>query len=276
MTDIQLRQHRFFRQQKILTIQALHSGFNHHIHKVVCENMLVIARQAKGPEAQQALQLQQELAHIGITAEVFDDDNNLAIMQFIDGVHPAPDFWQSNTLETLSVLLTTLHQYRPTHPTETLTLKPYIKHYIDSANLNNEHTALCQLAENKLEALYQLPLSLGLCHHDLNPKNLIIEGDKIWLIDWEGANIGDRFFDLASFIIEQQLDSTNERLFLQHYLQRNPQTLTPQQVTKKLELMKIAYCLVCWLWYLDHEQQDKASSTMSVHFHQLLQQYMQN
>lgn len=34
-------------------------------------------------------------------------------------------------------------------------------------------------------------------HNDLNPRNMLYDGARIWLIDWESAFLADRFVDLA-------------------------------------------------------------------------------
>jgi len=55
-----------------------------------------------------------------------------------------------------------------------------------------------------------------LCHHDLNPYNLIWH-DRLTLIDWEYAGVNDRYFDLASIIVEFKLSKTQKGSFLDHY-----------------------------------------------------------
>jgi thiamine kinase-like enzyme len=51
------------------------------------------------------------------------------------------------------------------------------------------------------------------CHNDLLNANFILDGDRLWLVDWEYAGMGDRFFDLANFSINHELgDEENEAL----------------------------------------------------------------
>ncbi len=35
-------------------------------------------------------------------------------------------------------------------------------------------------------------------HNDLNPGNVLFQGDKAWLVDWESAFAADRYVDLAA------------------------------------------------------------------------------
>lgn len=37
-----------------------------------------------------------------------------------------------------------------------------------------------------------------LCHNDVHHLNLMSDGQRLWLLDWEYAGIGDPFFDLAA------------------------------------------------------------------------------
>lgn len=37
-------------------------------------------------------------------------------------------------------------------------------------------------------------------HNDLNPRNVLYDGRRLWLVDWESAFLADRYVDLASVI----------------------------------------------------------------------------
>lgn len=54
------------------------------------------------------------------------------------------------------------------------------------------------------------------CHNDLLATNFIDDGSTIWIIDWEYAGMGDPFFDLGNFAVNQSLDSEGCELLL-HY-----------------------------------------------------------
>ncbi len=55
------------------------------------------------------------------------------------------------------------------------------------------------------------------CHNDLLASNFIDDGDTIWIIDWEYAAMGDPFFDLGNFAVNQALDDERCELLLQCY-----------------------------------------------------------
>ena len=55
------------------------------------------------------------------------------------------------------------------------------------------------------------------CHNDLLAANFIHDGERLWIVDWEYAGMGDPFFDLANFAVNNELDEDGERELLAAY-----------------------------------------------------------
>jgi thiamine kinase-like enzyme len=55
------------------------------------------------------------------------------------------------------------------------------------------------------------------CHNDLLNANFIDDGERLWLVDWEYAGMGDRFFDLANFAVNHELGPAEDGLLLRAY-----------------------------------------------------------
>lgn len=55
------------------------------------------------------------------------------------------------------------------------------------------------------------------CHNDLLNANFIDDGVLIRIVDWEYAGMGDVFFDLANFSINNELDEDGRRHLLEAY-----------------------------------------------------------
>ena len=55
------------------------------------------------------------------------------------------------------------------------------------------------------------------CHNDLLNANFIDDGEALRIVDWEYAGMGDRFFDLANFSINHELDESARRALLEAY-----------------------------------------------------------
>ncbi len=60
------------------------------------------------------------------------------------------------------------------------------------------------------------------CHNDLKPENIIYDGHKPWIVDWEAAFLNFRYADLsivANFIAKNQEE---ELALLKKYLNKEP------------------------------------------------------
>ncbi len=55
------------------------------------------------------------------------------------------------------------------------------------------------------------------CHNDLLNANFIDDGERIRIVDWEYAGMGDPFFDLGNFSINHDLTPEQDRLLLAAY-----------------------------------------------------------
>jgi thiamine kinase-like enzyme len=59
---------------------------------------------------------------------------------------------------------------------------------------------------------------LSLCHNDLLNANFLDDGERIRIVDWEYAGLGDRFFDLANFAINHELGREEREALLLAYV----------------------------------------------------------
>ena len=59
-------------------------------------------------------------------------------------------------------------------------------------------------------------------HNDLLPANFLRDGDRIQIIDWEYAGMGDRWFDLGNFAANNELDEEGETRLLEEYFGEKP------------------------------------------------------
>jgi len=55
------------------------------------------------------------------------------------------------------------------------------------------------------------------CHNDLLNANFLDDGAEIRIVDWEYAGMGDRFFDLANFSINHELEEAQRDTLLHAY-----------------------------------------------------------
>jgi thiamine kinase-like enzyme len=60
------------------------------------------------------------------------------------------------------------------------------------------------------------------CHNDLLPTNFMYDGERVQIIDWEYAGMGDRYFDLGNFAVNNEFDDAAERILLEAYFGEPP------------------------------------------------------
>jgi thiamine kinase-like enzyme len=58
------------------------------------------------------------------------------------------------------------------------------------------------------------------CHNDLLNANFLDDGERIRIVDWEYAGMGDPFFDLANFSVNHELAEADDRALLAAYAGR--------------------------------------------------------
>lgn len=54
-------------------------------------------------------------------------------------------------------------------------------------------------------------------HNDINPRNVLYDGQRLWLVDWESAFLADRYVDLAAVIGFFARDAVEEHALLHAY-----------------------------------------------------------
>lgn len=93
---------------------------------------------------------------------------------------------------------------------------------------------------NKVKEIYS-KLEECLCHNDVVKGNLLFGYSKTYLIDWEyGAN-NNPYFDLASFISENNLNPNQEELFLKTYFGSKLTNLNKKRISLFIEFLDILY-----------------------------------
>ena len=79
--------------------------------------------------------------------------------------------------------------------------------------------------------------------NDLLLANWLDDGERLWIIDWEYAGMGDPFFDLGNFAVHLQLSGKEEDVLLSAYLGQ-----VPPRAVARLKLMKIISDLREAMW----------------------------
>jgi len=91
-----------------------------------------------------------------------------------------------------------------------------------------EYAPLHALAARIEAALTHPEHALVPCHDDLLNANLIHDGTRLWLVDWDYAGMGDRFFDLANLAVNNGFEAADEIALLEAYF--GPAEATPRRL----------------------------------------------
>jgi thiamine kinase-like enzyme len=107
----------------------------------------------------------------------------------------------------------------------------------------SEHAAVRRIAASAFETLAGREQIVALCHNDLHHLNILDDGERLWLVDWEYGGRGDPLFDLASFLCQQESTHEERRVLLSAYA---------GDAAVPIELVEAAcraFDYVQWLWY---------------------------
>jgi thiamine kinase-like enzyme len=103
--------------------------------------------------------------------------------------------------------------------------------------------ALRRVAATAFELLAGRESIVSLCHNDLHHLNILDDGERLWLVDWEYGGCGDPLFDLASFLCQHQSTSEERQVLLSAYA---------GDAAISIDLVEAActtFDYVQWLWY---------------------------
>lgn len=94
------------------------------------------------------------------------------------------------------------------------------------------------------------PIDLVFGHNDLLPANILDDGARLWLIDWDYAGFGSALFDLGGLAANNRLTPVQEAWMLEAYFDR---PATPD-LNRRYRAMKAAAALREALWSMISEQ----------------------
>jgi thiamine kinase-like enzyme len=83
----------------------------------------------------------------------------------------------------------------------------------------------------------------GMCHNDLQLQNFIIGADRIWLLDFEFAGRGNRYFDLGNTAVNAELGDDELAPFVEGYFGRYE---AGEQARTKLMMFMAAFREAVW------------------------------
>jgi thiamine kinase-like enzyme len=181
----------------------------------------------------------------GLAPSILHHDRGLLITRFIEGRTLDPlSIREPAMLSRLAALLGHLHEGWDLVTGEVLyfcafqTVRTYAR---TAARLQ---ASLPHDIDRILEDITVLsrriaPFRPVLCHNDLLPANLIDDGNRLWLLDWEYSGAGHPLFDLAHASTTAGLSREQQRALLDAYPGRLPTAdLVELQIFRVVALLR--------------------------------------
>jgi thiamine kinase-like enzyme len=160
----------------------------------------------------------------GFSPNVIHNEPGVLVLDFIDGkTFSEDDVRDPDNLPHIVNLIKQVHSELSNHVTQPVLAfwpfqvnRNYIKRLI-SDNSSHQKTLPSLLKHNtKLEsATGRVEMVIG--HNDLLAANILDDGKKLWLIDWEYAGFNSPLFDLAGLASNNSLSEDQERAMLTQY-----------------------------------------------------------
>jgi thiamine kinase-like enzyme len=164
-------------------------------------------------------------AALGIAPEVlaFLPAHGCLVTRFVTGDPVAPaDLRAEPCLSAVARELRAFHDGGPDLPTRfavDLIAREYLavarEHGATVSDAAQEAAALAARIAGVLEGGEHAPVP---CHDDLLAANFIRSPDRVWIVDWEYAGMGDRYFDLGNLSVNNAFtDADDERLLAAYW-----------------------------------------------------------
>lgn len=81
-------------------------------------------------------------------------------------------------------------------------------------------------------------------HNDLNPNNILCDGKRIWIIDWDAAHLNDRYIDLANLANFFVHTEEQEQLFLSAYFDGDVDEYKKARFFSMRQVCRIVYAML--------------------------------
>ncbi|MEM7209933.1 MAG: choline kinase family protein [Pseudomonadota bacterium] len=160
----------------------------------------------------------------GLSPAVVYSEPGALVIDFVDGkTLSEADVRERGMLERVVPLLKTCHREVPQHlrgPALAFSVFHVVRDYghtlrDNSSRWMSELDRLLGIAGELEARVGSIDLVFG--HNDLLPANLIDDGERLWLIDWDYAGFNSPLFDLGGLASNNQLDEADEIWLLENY-----------------------------------------------------------
>lgn len=193
------------------SIRRLHSGRTNENFIVECGRQRFVARLGvdlphHGIYRRNEARMAALAADLGVGPRIRYAGDGVLVAEFIDGRPLEPnDLRSAEMLRRVACLLRTLHLAPPPAKGPPFDLREVCRRYLNQVPTEELSAKHRQWIVETLAEIPALPAH-AVVHADIVPENLIDDGTRLWLVDWEYAGAGHPAVDLAIFAMNADLD----------------------------------------------------------------------
>lgn len=167
----------------------------------------------------------------GVSPAVQYHEPGVLVLDFIEAQTYTEDMARdpANVPRIVDLLKHTHHALGPHLTTPVLTFWPFQVNRTYATRLRadgSDHSILLPELMTELDKLETAtgPVTLVIGHNDLLAANILDDGRKLWLIDWEYGGFNTPLFDLAGLAGNNGFSEAQETAMLEQYFEAPPQT----------------------------------------------------
>lgn len=195
-------------------------------------------------------------ARCGLSPQVRHAEPGALVFDFINArTFAAEDVRQRGNLSRILDLIRRCHRDMPREirgPALIFWVFHVLRDYAHSLkDAGSRHLSVLTRLMRIAEELEQMvgPIDIVYGHNDLLPSNLLDDGKRLWLIDWDYAGFNSPLFDLANLCSNNEVELESEVWLLEAYYERR----ADDDLLRRYGAMKCASLLRETLWSMISE-----------------------
>jgi thiamine kinase-like enzyme len=237
-----------------ITLRPLEGGITNRNYLVDDGNERFVARigeemHALGVDRRNELQCCRAAESLGVSPPLVYGENGVLVSRYVPSQTLDPAGAREPGFATrIARVLRKLHDGWDVLSGDMLFFSPFQSSRTYVATSRRLGATLPSDIDRLLEAMRKLshaisPYVPALCHNDLLPANVLDDGQRIWIVDWEYAGMANPLFDLAGFSVNCGYSEDQDVEFLEAYRGE-----FRQRDLDELRVLKVASLLRDALW----------------------------
>ncbi|TDQ80461.1 thiamine kinase-like enzyme [Dongia mobilis] len=195
-------------------------------------------------------------AECGLSPAVIHAEPGAIVFDFVQGhTLAAEDVRRPEMLDRILPLIRRCHREMPLHvtgPALIFWVFHVLRDYGHSLKAGNSRhlgilPRLLDIAAELEKAVGPVEIVYG--HNDLLPTNLIDDGSRLWLIDWDYAGFNSPLFDLANLCSNNEVPAADEQRLIEAYFEKP----AGAELMRRYHAMKCASLLRETMWSMISE-----------------------